>query len=558
MLILSTGAVRAQISPGDLSQPHAELEGLKNCTKCHETGKKISPPKCLDCHTLLQERIRAGLGLHAQPDHRQCADCHSDHHGRDFDMVHWEGGMENFDHDLAGYPLEGAHARVECRDCHQPKYIPNPAPLREKKKDLRRTFLGLDTDCLSCHVDEHRRQFIAACLDCHHMAAWKPAPRFDHDNTNYPLTGKHALVECIQCHPVITDNRFPEDNSFQKFTGIAFARCTDCHEDVHRGRLGPNCESCHHTGSWRMAEPAAFDHDKTRYPLRGMHRRVACEKCHPPGKPLRGLKFARCMDCHSDYHRGQFARRASRGKCEECHTVAGFTPSTFTTKEHRETDFPLEGAHLAVPCFACHKGTPGRRSRSRRSMLEVNRFIFASMKCRDCHKDPHFGAVDKFVAQGGCRYCHRVESWRQSRFDHDQTRFALDGRHGEIRCVACHKPETLPGGKKRIRFDRNVSLLCQKCHEDVHRGQFVTATLFEGRLRPLTDCGRCHTARNWKAERFDHDRDSLFKLEGAHEEVPCGDCHKTVEQEGVAVVIYRPMSRECKSCHGGEAVEITQ
>ena len=37
----------AQLSPGDLANAHKNLEGLENCTKCHEIGKKVLPEKCL-------------------------------------------------------------------------------------------------------------------------------------------------------------------------------------------------------------------------------------------------------------------------------------------------------------------------------------------------------------------------------------------------------------------------------------------------------------------------------------------------------------------------------
>ena len=88
----------AQLSPGDLARPHAQLEGLKNCTKCHETGEQITGKNCLSCHTLLSERIDAGKGLHAGPDHKDCVRCHSDHHGREFEIVFWKEGPYNFDH----------------------------------------------------------------------------------------------------------------------------------------------------------------------------------------------------------------------------------------------------------------------------------------------------------------------------------------------------------------------------------------------------------------------------------------------------------------------------
>ena len=42
ILCVFSGKIIAQLSPGDLSKPHANLEGLENCTQCHDAGKKIS------------------------------------------------------------------------------------------------------------------------------------------------------------------------------------------------------------------------------------------------------------------------------------------------------------------------------------------------------------------------------------------------------------------------------------------------------------------------------------------------------------------------------------
>jgi len=68
ILILVTGMVMpagAQISPGDLTKSHAQLEGMLNCTKCHVLGDKVSNDKCLECHKELKARIDQKKGYHA-------------------------------------------------------------------------------------------------------------------------------------------------------------------------------------------------------------------------------------------------------------------------------------------------------------------------------------------------------------------------------------------------------------------------------------------------------------------------------------------------------------
>ena len=135
-----------QISPGKLSEAHSQLEGLGNCTQCHDLGNKVPDRKCLDCHTVIDDLIKSNRGFHVSSEvtSKTCTECHNDHHGIKFNMIRFD--EDSFDHDLAGYPLEGNHAIIDCKECHQPDYI---ADIDLKKRDG--TFLGLGNDCLDCH-----------------------------------------------------------------------------------------------------------------------------------------------------------------------------------------------------------------------------------------------------------------------------------------------------------------------------------------------------------------------------------------------------------------------
>lgn len=530
----------AQLSPGDLHRSHAELEGIANCTRCHERGKKLSSAKCLDCHQLLAARMRDGKGLHARPEYKQCADCHVEHLGRDYDLIYWKGGKKGFDHSLTGYKLEGKHASLDCRDCHRSDHIADAKSFQKYKKDLKRTFLGLDRQCLSCHHDEHRGQLKADCLSCHTMSAWKPADKFDHDKTRFPLTGLHKTTNCAKCHPRQKDNKFKNDDSFLTFSKRKFSRCSDCHSDVHRGRFGKNCRSCHNTGGWHKGALAGFDHNKTDYPLSGKHRQLVCSDCHTRGQPLRIARFQRCTDCHRDYHLGRFAHRPQKGACEECHTVEGFSPANFTLDQHQKTKYPLKGAHQAVPCIFCHKKVQLKNGRP------ANRFYFPSFRCTVCHKDPHRGEVDAILkqtaaggGQSGCANCHNVDSWSQIGFDHSRTGFPLQGRHSEIGCKSCHQA----AGTRQISFHR-LEKDCASCHKDTHAGQFA-GNGQDGK----TDCARCHRPENWQALNFDHEQMSRFSLKGAHRRVDCKACHKTETVNGTETARYKPLPLKCIDCH---------
>jgi len=136
-----------------------------------------------------------------------------------------------------------------------------------------------------------------------------------------------------------------------------------------------------------------------------------------------------------------------------------------------------------------------------------------------------------------------VHSWRQvSIFDHSKTRFALTGSHRAAVCEDCHRPTALSVGSHKLVF-QGAPLECVGCHEDVHAGQFAAISESQG-------CESCHDNLKWKPGKFDH-RQTSFSLAGAHEEVPCKDCHTTKrEVNGRMVVFYKPTPKDCASCHG--------
>jgi hypothetical protein len=492
---------------------------------------------------VLGDRISSGGGLHARAEYQDCKTCHVEHQGTEFELVWWgQSGREAFDHQQAGYTLEGRHARLECRDCHQPRLNQQRESLAAAGVDLTRTYLGLGTGCTDCHADEHRGQFAGReCASCHGQSAWKPAPGFDHGKTSWPLSGRHTAVACAECHK--EGGPDPADRYVQ-FKGVSGRECASCHEDVHRARLGTACAGCHSTAGWHLVERARFDHRRTGYPLEGRHADVACNRCHQQGL-TRPLRHERCTDCHDDAHFGQLASRADKGACESCHTVDGFSPARYGLDEHQKTSYPLTGAHAAVACNACHtswsvaelretSGIPVTGAPSGRSP----RLRFASTRCAACHHDVHFGELERWVTQDGCESCHSVESWRAAAetFDHTRTRFALVGAHAKPACAACHERVDIGTERERVRF-AGVPLTCQGCHEDTHRGQFEVS------------CDRCHDPDSLKASRFDHALDSAWPLDGAHARVACAECHRREIRDGVEFVRYKPLPSACRDCH---------
>ncbi|MEN8374335.1 MAG: hypothetical protein ABFS34_02685 [Gemmatimonadota bacterium] len=472
-LLASPRPASAQfISPGKLTSAHASEEGARNCTSCHELRKRgTQNGLCLACHAPLAELIDEGRGLHATLE-GSCARCHKEHGGRDLDMVRFDS--LGFDHADAGYEFEGAHADAGCRDCHAPNLIADADTRLFKARNgvLRSTFLGLGTRCVACHRrdDPHGGQFKQAeCTDCHGQVEWSPAPGFDHDRTRYPLRGLHRQVGCAECHPS-DRSKSPE---VVRYRPLRFARCTNCHEDEHRGRMGATCTSCHGTAGWGIDAGAfedAFDHTSVDYVLNGAHASVGCAGCHDPAASRRegiDLSFRQadlgkaypapaaddCTACHVDYHEGAFAASPTGGACAGCHSESAWHPSSYDLFRHNdEADFELEGAHLAAPCESCHANadpTGGLR-------LEIS-----DQSCAGCHAedDPH---RDQF-APGICEDCHGTESFRIPGFDHDLTAYPLDGAHRGVACSSCHVAEEQADGRRFVRY-KPIDTSCRSCH----------------------------------------------------------------------------------------------
>lgn len=518
LVIIFTGQLDAQISPGDLAEAHANLEGMSNCTQCHILGEKVSNEKCLACHTELKIRVEQNKGYHSSPEVKgnDCIKCHSDHHGRDFEMIRFD--KETFNHSLTGYELLGSHKKQECKNCHKAEFISN-----QKIKEKKYTFLGLNTACLSCHKDIHQKTLSTDCSKCHGFEKFIPAAKFHHQDTKYPLKGAHRDVECIKCHKKEIKN----GEKFQEFAGISFDNCTNCHEDIHHNQFGQNCIQCHSEESFHTIKGInQFDHSKTGYNLEGKHRKVDCKSCHKT-KLTDPLKHKRCTDCHSDYHHKQFVENGVSPDCSKCHTTEGFSKFNFSIEQHNAGSFRLQGAHLATPCFSCHK------KGEKWSFREIG------IKCNDCHTDIHEGFLEKkYYPENDCKKCHSVDIWSDVKFDHSTTTFTLQGAHVRQSCKACHFTKGNDG--KEIQKFAGLSTQCSNCHKDVHVQQFEE--------NGITKCNKCHGFENWKINKFDHSK-TRFPLDGRHINVACNKCHKPVQEGQVTYTQYKFKDIKCETCH---------
>jgi len=543
MLLACVHTARAQISPGPLARAHQGLSGGTNCTKCHEVSTRAPSFHCLECHKEIAAELHENRGLHATyprtgPEGSACAKCHSDHNGENFQMIHWDPTATGFDHSKTGYALDGKHAGVSCRTCHTAQHISGQARTLLASKDLNRTWMGLTPSCGTCHQDKHQGRLGPNCARCHSTTDWKTASvskeGFDHSKTRFALTGEHRYVLCRSCHTTGTDGQ-------PRYTGLAFTNCSDCHRvDPHKGVFNQGCDSCHTTTTWKKSTfSGTFDHSTTHFPLLGKHFQVGCAQCHAKGDFKAPVAHDLCSDCHKpDPHNGQFTKRPDGGKCESCHTVQGWSPSTFSVADHAKTGFPLIFPHAEVNCASCH--LPAGKE---------TRFKIKYSLCVDCHKDEHEGQFAGAPWNNRCEQCHNGASFKTTSFTlalHQKSNFPLDGGHMAVPCLQCHKQA---GGTKVIPYHFS-QLSCTTCHEDVHHAQFADGMSAKDATGKLLGCRACHSTKEWKdLTRFNHE-ETRFPLSGSHRAVPCADCHKPPNLElTMRHVNFLNTPHNCGNCH---------
>jgi hypothetical protein len=507
-------------APEHISESERKTIKVKDLSK---TFLGVSPG-CTSCH---RDQHLGRLGTN-------CLQCH--------DFVQWKSiNIVRFDHSLTRYPLTGLHGKVACQQCHTPG------------RDEQPRFTGIAfRSCSDCHADPHHRGFPQTCQSCHTTAGWNKIltpgldRAFDHSKTKFALLGKHAEVDCVKCHA---------GGDFTK--PLAFQHCSDCHRpDPHGGQFanrlgGAECSACHSVQGFLPSTFGLNEHAATRYPLQGKHATVRCAQCHVPKGNLTiyKIRFQLCTDCHGDEHEGQFSKVPHLNRCEDCHSLQRFRPSRFSLSRHKESPFDLSGSHVAVPCSDCHRTSANFKPKP------TAQYHWSSVNCTNCHADLHQGRFSVLVrATGpnqlspGCEACHSAETWRDlSRFDHSKTAFPLLGAHKTMACTGCHKPLNPRAGLSVADFKAR-SPRCEACHADPHLSQFAKFG--------VTQCADCHDSTKWKPPLFDHDKQTLFALQGAHRNVVCESCHKSTRTvAGRSVVFYKPTPRQCVACHATDELK---
>lgn len=443
-------------SPGELSAVNHSGEATggvfthadfaDNCGRCHAPFQGIEAARCETCHENVAQQRQRGAGLHGRfANAEQCAACHQEHQGPQFDLR--TAALSDFDHEVTRFSLvqhtqDYGGRPLACAACH-----------------TRNAITVASAACADCHrtgepvfMARHNQAFGDDCLACHDGLDTLAQFSLDDHATAFPLVGAHTAVPCETCH------------AGGQFEGTT-QTCAGCHAEpaVHAGLFGTACADCHTADGWTPAtvDGRHFDHAAdTRFSL---VRHIthydgtpfSCATCHTAGD----FTFAerQCADCHAQAQPEFIAAHATQvgQACLACHDGTG----QITNFDHSLV-WPLEGQHATTPCAGCHTQQP---------------FQGTPRDCVGCHAEPpiHAGLFGT-----DCAACHTPQAWQPARLVRHT--FPLDhGDEGEIPCATCH---TLT----------YTAYTCTNCHEH-EAADIEEEHLKEGISRAeLPNCARCH------------------------------------------------------------------
>lgn len=449
------------------------------CIKCHINSdvtniesdrvyhfKDLEKDNCIICHKSPHLATFSEKNLA-----KRCASCHSTQSWQEIRK------NENFNHNLdTNFILDGKHLKMDCKTCHN-----------EKEKKIFKFENREKQFCVTCHDNVHNNQFSEkfsnkSCLSCHNTDSFKILKVFDHNLTNFKLTGKHIdpNVNCNSCHKPTSELMQYKGKSIKlknnfKFIDDQKGMCKTCHTNVHINQFNfettqKACTTCHTTDTFH--ERKNFEHGITRFVLLGLHEKVDCNKCHKPTgvffntekkeRPMHKFMFdnprtENCKTCHIDAHKGEYG-----SSCKECHDEKNKWKST--QKFH--INFTLSGTHYTLKCNECHK--------------DQRRLGGMSDNCQMCHQkdDRHHGTLPN------CKECHRQEFWEVTTFKHSRTAFPLRGIHRTLSCDSCHKNGMYQG----------KSSDCISCHyADKNKSTSVSHN-----IAGFETCSQCHNQMSFK------------------------------------------------------------
>ncbi len=431
----------------------------------------------------------------------------------------------------------------------------------------------------------HGERLVIDCASCHSPENWsfdRKNAAFSHDITRFSLKGQHKELDCRLCHSsLIFDEASPD--------------CNSCHRDIHQKTVGNDCARCHNSSSWIVTNIYEV-HERTNFPLIGVHKKVNCSECHQNvANNLFDPLDINCVSCHlSDYQMTTRPNHSLSGfsdNCSDCHDLFSHD---WKSNGVNHSFFPLEKGHNITDCAACHKN-------------ENYRII--SNDCVSCHQADYDNTVNPNHKLSGiqtdCKTCHTTDpDWNPAVFkEHDELFFPIySGKHkgkwdnctechdnpsnyAIFTCTSCHKkPETdhehdevagyhydsgaclacHPTGNEGSIFNHNTTgfpltgahttVNCQECHTNGYKGTSTACNSchqddYDASVNPShpnlglpTDCAQCHTTQpDWKPATFEIHND-FYALNGKHAAIAndCAACHNGD---------YNNTPNSCYGCH---------
>lgn len=533
---------------------------------------------CTQCHAHAQEVVE---GIHGYlPDYQwqssACIFCHI-------------GGATKLDH--TAFPLDAGTTHelgkaigdpavtVTCNSCHVSK--------------IQLKLLS----CTSCHRHDaaqstldHGAQMTSfgykydsgACFACHrtsqvpglfdHEPIWKLQPPSGN--------GRHALLECGDCHPSKTDRK-------------GSLRCAICHQSASTGDSGLDaharerlekvhegiadyqwspviCIGCHLDGSqgsgrlhlshiWFPIAPGAYHALGSGDGGTG----IACSSCHPTKTAEGDMNFTgqaiNCTDCHlpagvedGGVH-GPSIMNAKHSEskvpsydyrsaaCLDCHPI-GESSGVFS-----HSNFPIaSGAkHAGMECSECHLG-----SGPKTDPTQLNCYGCHNTKVNTAPKldEIHHGVPGYGGDSAGCFNCH-PHSERVGPIDHTRSfPVAVGDKHassaylatlgsGQTSCTACHAS----------RADR-TQVYCKSCHGSLKfpkqpRSAHSMMSYADGKL---PDCVECHADPTPVYRLINHPKPGYD-----HKEALCDDCHQKMRLDKTYAIDFSKAACSCRNsrCH---------
>jgi hypothetical protein len=518
----------------------------------------------------MHEKVRCAL-CHVKPVFtdvgKNCQDCHDDVHqrkmGTNCAQCHtvqgWNIAVQAVKDHQNRFPLLGAHAAVQCEDCHKSAAVGQ--------------FQGLSTACNSCHLRDFQQaknpdhvaaQFPQTCDTCHSFDSWLGATvNHSAPPINFPLTNGHANVPCMNCHVGGNYN-----------LQIAATDCGNagCHLTTWQQTTNPKhsaaatvfpiatCSTCHNTVSWLTAN---FDHSTTGFPLTNSHQLApagkvtSCGDCHLSNNYNLQISPTDCGNsgCHlTTWQQTNNPTHSSAGatfaaaNCSTCHNTTLWTNVTFN---HAATGWALTGSHQMAPagkvvaCTDCHVG---------------NNYTFttANTDCYGCHQTawnstPTFGgAVPNHITAGFptslCSSCHDTVLWTNSTFNHASTGFPLTNSHqiapaGKVTgCDQCHV------GNYSTLAIQPTDCGNSGCHLTTWQQTNNPTHSSAGATFAAANCSTCHNTTLWTNVTFNHAATG-WALTGSHQMAPagkvvaCTDCHVGNNYT------FTTANTDCYGCH---------